>query len=213
MALHENADSDEWQAVLNTDESFPGSDIELVNEATGEVLAISLEVAAGALATLWPFTLAYLRGRISDEQLGAAFTRVLGDSGVALAARVSYALVLGPVFVWYLLARGVLGLTRAAAEIAEEGVAMDGKPQYRLKVFHPGTGSRLPAGTMTERDNDQRENRYNAKTIYTSKPPPNLCRKPRNPDQQAMAQPSPTAAQCHDQCQGLTAAVVQEPHQ
>ncbi len=44
-------------------------------------------VAFGALATLWPFTLAYLRGRISDEQLGAAFTKVLGDAGVALAAR------------------------------------------------------------------------------------------------------------------------------
>jgi len=86
----------------------------------GEVAAAG--VAAGALATLWPFTLAYRRGRISDQQLGAAFTRVLGDAGVALAARVSYALVLGPVFAWYLLARGVLGLTRAAAEIAEEGL-------------------------------------------------------------------------------------------
>ena len=90
----------------------------------GEVAAAG--VAAGALATLWPFTLAYRRGRISDQQLGAAFTRVLGDAGVALAARVSYALVLGPVFAWYLLARGVLGLTRAAAEIAEEGVAAKG---------------------------------------------------------------------------------------
>ena len=46
VALHENADGDEWQAVLHTDESFPGSDIELVNEATGEVLAISLKATA-----------------------------------------------------------------------------------------------------------------------------------------------------------------------
>ena len=44
-------------------------------------------VTAGALASLWPSTLAYLSGRISDEQLGAAFNRVLGDSGVVLAAR------------------------------------------------------------------------------------------------------------------------------
>lgn len=152
--------SGDWQAVLRTNESFPGSDIDLVNEATGEVLAIALKataspawieialvrypdiyllttdevaahfagdprvtggagisnteltevteensaqsldtatppdpgevaagVAAAALATLWPFTLAYLRGRISDEQLVAAFTRVLGDSCVTLAAR------------------------------------------------------------------------------------------------------------------------------
>ncbi len=39
VALHENADGDGWQAVLHEDESFPGSDIDLVNEATGEVQA------------------------------------------------------------------------------------------------------------------------------------------------------------------------------
>ena len=72
-------------------------------------------VAVGALASLWPFTLAYLRGRIDYDQLVAAFERVLGEAGVALAARVSYAVVLGPVFAWYLLARGVMGLTQAAA--------------------------------------------------------------------------------------------------
>ena len=198
VALHENADGDGWQAVLHEDESFPGSDIELVNEATGEVVAISLKatgrpdyieeallrypdipllttdevaarfagdprvtgsgfsneeltevteenfaqlldqaaplttaevagagVALGALATLWPFTLAYLRGRISDEQLGAVFTKVLGDAGVALAARVSYAVVLGPVFAWYLLARGVMGLTQAAAEGAQGAITAE----------------------------------------------------------------------------------------
>jgi len=32
---------------------------------------------------------------------------------------------------------------------------MDGKPLYRLKVCHPGAGSRHPAGTTTERDYDQ----------------------------------------------------------
>ena len=41
----------------------------------------------------------------------------MGEAGVALAARVSYAVVLGPVFAWYLLARGVIGLTQAAAWI------------------------------------------------------------------------------------------------
>jgi len=67
----------------------------------------------------------YLRGRISDEQLGAAFTKVLGDAGVALAARVSYAVVLGPVFAWYLLARGVMGLTQAATEGAQGAMAAE----------------------------------------------------------------------------------------
>ena len=36
----------EWQAVLHTDESFPGSDIDLVNEATRDVLAIFLKATA-----------------------------------------------------------------------------------------------------------------------------------------------------------------------
>ncbi len=47
----------------------------------------------------------------------------MGEAGVALAARVSYAVVLGPVFAWYLLARGVMGLTQAAAEGAEGAMA------------------------------------------------------------------------------------------
>ena len=62
---------------------------QLLDSATlpdpGEVAAAG--VTASALVSLWPFTLAYLSGRISDEQLGAAFNRVLGDSGVVLAAR------------------------------------------------------------------------------------------------------------------------------
>lgn len=52
---------------------------------------------------------------ITSEQLTTAFKRVLGDAGVSLAARVSYATILGSVLAWYLLARGVMGLTRAAA--------------------------------------------------------------------------------------------------
>lgn len=71
-------------------------------------------VAVGATIGLWPFVVAFLNKRISQEQLEQACVRALGDSGVALAARVSYALLLGPVFAWYLLARGVMGLTRAA---------------------------------------------------------------------------------------------------
>ncbi len=83
--------------------------------------AAATGVAAKAVAILWPFTMAYLRGRITDEQLGKAFERVLGESGVALAARVSYAVILGPVFAWCLLARGVMALTQAAAAGAERG--------------------------------------------------------------------------------------------
>lgn len=74
----------------------------------------ALGVAVGATIGLWPFVVAFLNKRISQDQLEQACVRALGDSGVALTARVSYALLLGPIFAWYMLARGVMGLTRAA---------------------------------------------------------------------------------------------------
>ncbi len=74
-------------------------------------------VAMGAIASLWPFTVAYMRKRITQEQLQQAYTKVLGDAGTALAARIGYALLLGPVFAWYLLARAVKsGLNMAEPE-------------------------------------------------------------------------------------------------
>ena len=67
-------------------------------------------VAMGMIAALWPFVVAYLRNRISREQLEKVFEKTLGDSGVKLASRLSYATIFGPLFAWYLLARGVKGL-------------------------------------------------------------------------------------------------------
>jgi hypothetical protein len=43
--------------------------------------------------------------------------KVMGEAGKALAARLSYAILLGPVFAWYLLARGVIILTKAGDEV------------------------------------------------------------------------------------------------
>ncbi|MEC8989947.1 MAG: hypothetical protein VX656_01775, partial [Candidatus Latescibacterota bacterium] len=187
VAYHENQDQDEWRAVLHEDESYPGSDIILTNDDTGETIEMSLKatdsvsyveeallkypdipvlttedvsqffaddpsvsgaalsnedlnrvteenfdrmlteltpfdvaggaasgVAAGTAIGLWPFVVAFLRKRITQDQLEQACVRALGESGVALASRVSYAVVLGPIFAWYMLARGVMGLTRAA---------------------------------------------------------------------------------------------------
>ena len=69
-------------------------------------------VAAGTAIGLWPFVVAYLKKRISHEQLETAFVRVLGEAGISLASRVSYAVLLGPIFAWYMLARGVMKLTQ-----------------------------------------------------------------------------------------------------
>jgi hypothetical protein len=71
-------------------------------------------VVVGAVAALWPFVVAYLRGRISKNKLEKVFEHTLGKSGVALASRLSYSVVFGPLFAWYLLARGVKGIVTMA---------------------------------------------------------------------------------------------------
>jgi hypothetical protein len=60
------------------------------------------------LISLWPFVAAFLRQRIDRQQLQAACMAVLPDAGEKLASRIGYATVLGPVFAWWLLARGLM---------------------------------------------------------------------------------------------------------
>ena len=81
----------------------------------------SKEVVVGGItmstfAALWPFVMAYLRGRITKDQLEKVFFQVMGDSGVKLVSRLSWALLLGPMFAWWLLARGVGGMVDMANE-------------------------------------------------------------------------------------------------
>ena len=64
-------------------------------------------VTVGTIAAIWPFTMAYFRKKISYEDYERALIKIVGDSGVMLASRLAYAVVLGPIFAWYLLARGV----------------------------------------------------------------------------------------------------------
>ena len=72
-------------------------------------------ITMSTFAALWPFVMAYLRGRISREQLELVFFQVMGDSGVKLVSRLSWAVVLGPMFAWWLLARGVGSMVDMAA--------------------------------------------------------------------------------------------------
>jgi hypothetical protein len=81
-------------------------------------------VAARAIVRLWPFVVAYLRKRITQAQLEEAFKKVLGDSGVSLAARVSYSLAFDAVFAWYLLARGVIKIVQAGQRAAQSEPAL-----------------------------------------------------------------------------------------
>ena len=72
-------------------------------------------ITMSTFAALWPFVMAYLRGRISREQLELVFLQVMGDSGAKLVSRLSWAVVLGPMFAWWLLARGVGGMVDMAS--------------------------------------------------------------------------------------------------
>jgi hypothetical protein len=70
-------------------------------------------VHIGFMAVLWPFVIAYFRKKIDSDDLEKVFMHVLGESGVALASRVTYGLIFGPLFAWYLLARGIYLMTQS----------------------------------------------------------------------------------------------------
>ncbi len=184
VARHENADDDQWQAMLHDDEFYPGSDLTLTHDngdmmevslkasdnkaylekalldypqypiiATDEVVALmsdndliwasgitneeltrvteqnlehlmqglntidAMQIASAATLTqaamsLWPFTVAYMRGKINKQQLGDVCRHVFPEIGETLAARLVFAAVLGPVYAWWLLAKGVLAMTK-----------------------------------------------------------------------------------------------------
>lgn len=73
-------------------------------------------VAIGSLLALWPFVAAWLRKRISGDQLTEAFKRCLGQSGLRLAQRIIMSAAMGPIYIWYLLAKTSMTITAAAGD-------------------------------------------------------------------------------------------------
>ena len=71
-------------------------------------VGVGIGTTAALTASLWPYVAAYLRGRITKEGLSQAFQHALGETGDDLAARIALAAVFGPVYAWYLLAKGVM---------------------------------------------------------------------------------------------------------
>jgi hypothetical protein len=71
-------------------------------------MGVGIGTTAAMTASLWPYVAAYLRGRITREELNQAFRHALGETGDDLAARIALAAVFGPVYAWYLLAKGVM---------------------------------------------------------------------------------------------------------
>lgn len=84
-------------------------------------------VTMSTFAALWPFVMAYLRKRLTQDQLEKVFFQVMGDSGIRLVSRLASAAILGPIFAWWLLAKGV----GAIVDMAKPEIA---KPQKTTKL-------------------------------------------------------------------------------
>ena len=91
---------------------------------------MGLKVAAAGvlsrtIASVWPFIMAYIRKRITYSQLNEALIKIFGESGVSLTSRISFAIILGPVFAWYLLARSIIKITKTTQSLAKRRVLVN----------------------------------------------------------------------------------------
>ena len=107
---------------------FTNKDLDEITDEKLQILVSQMEpinskevvvggITMSTFGALWPFVMAYLRNRISKDQLEIVFLKVMGDSGVKLVSRLSWAIVLGPMFAWWLLARGVGGIVDMASSV------------------------------------------------------------------------------------------------
>ncbi len=81
-------------------------------------------ITLSAFVSLYPFAIAWSRGRIDRDRFMKAVKRMTGQSSMAVASRIAFAAALGPVFGWYLLARGAGMLSQRAAGAIEAADAM-----------------------------------------------------------------------------------------
>ncbi len=69
-------------------------------------------MSVSIVAAIWPFTIAYMRQKISIESYKKAIEKIAPSLGVSMISRISYAFLLGPIFAWYLIARTVIIATK-----------------------------------------------------------------------------------------------------
>jgi len=63
---------------------------------------------------IWPFVAAYIRKKISKEQLIEAFSVCFGNTGITVAKRIITYAILGPLYAWYILAKMSTFLVKGA---------------------------------------------------------------------------------------------------
>ena len=85
-------------------------------EPTGSDVAggIFVGVSLAAVASLWPYFIAWQRKRITQAEFQEACIKMLGRSTGRLVPRMCMGFVVGPVYGWYALARGVFAASNAA---------------------------------------------------------------------------------------------------
>ena len=118
--------SEEFQDLENVIASeFSNSEIQVITESNFEELVHNLTpfnrssvasasvvgIALAAAVTLWPFVMAHMRKRISLEELQRACEKVFPKMGKELAYRITFTLVFGPIYGWYVLASTAMNLT------------------------------------------------------------------------------------------------------
>jgi len=87
----------------------------------------AMQIASSATLTkaamsLWPFTVAYMRGKINKQQLGDVCHHIFPEIGGELATKLVSAAVFGPIYVWWLLAKGVLNITKQETSKTNQSV-------------------------------------------------------------------------------------------
>ena len=77
---------------------------------------------------LWPHVLRYIRGESTREDLTETLRSELGVGGVRIANRVVLGVAMGPLYVWWLLARGVMELVPKVDEDTPMTLRLEYKP-------------------------------------------------------------------------------------
>jgi len=77
---------------------------------------------------LWPHVLRYMKRESTQEDLTEALQRELGAGGVRIAKRIVLGAAIGPLYVWWLLARGVMELVPKAEEGRPKTLRLEYRP-------------------------------------------------------------------------------------
>lgn len=117
---------------------------ELLWQLPSHETAIGGGLTLAAFVSLYPFAVAWRKGSIDKEQFLRALQRVTGSTANALASRLAFSVALGPVFGWYLMARGVGLLTQGAERLASEGEERSVVRYVWVPGGGEGLGSKAP---------------------------------------------------------------------